>query len=159
MSSPHQEAGRPKIEVGWKEFVEFVDWGTRVKTKIDTGARTSALDVSSYELHDDGQGGQIAELHMAIDSRFPERKLVVRTPVIKMVVVSNSTALREERPLIEANMRLGPIVKPVRLTVTDRTGMRFRMILGRKALEGDFIVDVSRKYLLKHFTNIKEPRQ
>jgi hypothetical protein len=27
--------------------------------------------------------------------------------------------------------------------------MRFRMLLGRKALEGDFVVDVSRKYLHK----------
>jgi hypothetical protein len=34
------------------------------------------------------------------------------------------------------------------MTVTNRAGMRFRMILGRKALEGDFVVDVSRKYVL-----------
>jgi hypothetical protein len=39
--------------------------------------------------------------------------------------------------------------KRILLSLTDRSGMLFRMILGRKALEGDFLVDVSRKYLLR----------
>jgi hypothetical protein len=34
------------------------------------------------------------------------------------------------------------------LTVTSRAGMRCPMLLGREALEGMFVVDVSRKYLL-----------
>ena len=53
------------------------------------------------------------------------------------------------RPLIETALRLGPVCKRVLLTVTNRAGMRFPMILGRKALEGDFVVDVSQKYLLR----------
>jgi hypothetical protein len=69
--------------------------------------------------------------------------------VLGTVVVANSSGMRELRPLIEANLQVGPVTKRVRLTVTNRAGMRFPMILGRKALEGDFVVDVSRKYLLK----------
>jgi hypothetical protein len=44
---------------------------------------------------------------------------------------------------------IGPKVKRIRLTVANRAGMLHRMILGRLALAGDFVVDVSRKYLLK----------
>jgi len=66
-----------------------------------------------------------------------------------MIVVSNSSGICEERPLIETKIRLGRVIKQVRLTVTNRATMRFPVILGRKALEGDFLVDVSRKNLLR----------
>jgi len=144
---------RGPLVIGWKEYVDFVAWGIRrVKVKIDTGARTSALDVTSYDLREvDGQG-LVAELRLALHRRHPKRLTSVRAPVLAMVVISNSSGIREQRPLIETELRLGPVIKRVQLTVTNRAGMLFRMILGRKALEGDFIVDVSRKYLLKSQT-------
>jgi hypothetical protein len=136
--------------IGWKEYVEFVDWKVRrVKAKIDTGARTSALGVLSYELQENGSQGLTATLKVALDPKHPEvmRELVV--PVLGMIVVSNSAGMREQRPLVETTIRLGAVTKCVRLTITNRSGMRFRMILGRKALEGDFVVDVAKKYLLR----------
>ena len=73
----------------------------------------------------------------------------MEAPVLRMVVVSNSAGMREQRPLVETEVRLGPVSKRIALTVTNRAGMLFPVILGRKALEGDFLVDVSRKYVLK----------
>ncbi|OAI48113.1 hypothetical protein AYO44_07945 [Planctomycetaceae bacterium SCGC AG-212-F19] len=141
--------GRPVV-IGWKERMDFPDWGIRrVKVKIDTGARTSALDVTSYELRTVAGRGLIAELRVALHRRRPHRVKIIEVPVLKMIVVSNSSGMREQRPLIETTVRLGPITKSVRLTVTNRAGMRFPVILGRKALEDDFLVDVSRKYLLR----------
>lgn len=145
------EPNRPLV-IGWKEYVDFPDWNIgRVKVKIDTGARTSALDAVGYELREEGEGGLVAELRLALDRRRPERLTVVRTPVLQMVVVSNSSGIRERRPLIETTIRLGPVSKRVLVTVANRSGMLFRMILGRKALEHDFIVDVSKKYLMRAY--------
>lgn len=147
---PTETRCTPPYSVGWKEYIDFPEWGIqRVKAKIDTGARTSALDVVTYELRETPGGGLLAVLRLALDRRRPQEHRVVEVPVLRMVVVSNSSGMREQRPLIETTVRLGPVVKPVRLSVTNRSGMRFRMILGRKALEGDFLVDVSRKYLMK----------
>ena len=64
--------------------------------------------------------------------------------------VRNTGGIREERPVVETAVRLGPIHKRIRITITNRSSMRYRMILGREALNGDFLVDVSRKYLLKN---------
>lgn len=134
--------------IGWKEYVDFVDWGLpHVKAKVDTGARTSALGVDSYALIEDASG-LVAELRLSLYRRHPERTAVVRVPVLTMVEVCNTSGCREARPLIETRLRLGPVVKRVLMTVTSRAGMLMPMILGRKALEGDFIVDVSKKYLL-----------
>ncbi|MBY0524371.1 MAG: RimK/LysX family protein [Gemmataceae bacterium] len=143
----HKKRSRPLV-IGWKEFVDFPDWALRhVKVKVDTGARTSALGVVSYELSHVSGAGMVAELRLALHRRWPEKQAVVRTPVLKMVVVTNSAGMREQRPLIETRLRLGGVTKLIRLTVTNRSIMRFPIILGRTALEDDFLVDVSRKYL------------
>lgn len=139
------------LMIGWKEFIEFPEWGLRrVKAKIDTGARTSALGVLRYEIARTEAAGLVAELHLALYRKHPERVQVVAVPVLDMVMVRNTSGRYEQRPLIETSVRLGPLTKRVRFTVTDRSGMCFPMILGRKALEGDFLVDVSRKYVLGH---------
>lgn len=140
----------PPVLVGWKEYVDFPDWGiSHVKAKIDTGARTSALDVASYELREVAGGGFVAELRLALNRKHPEQLTVIHAPVLTMISVSNSSGIREHRPLIETTVRIGPVTKCLRFTVTNRANMRFRMILGRKALEHYFIVDVSRKYVLQ----------
>jgi hypothetical protein len=65
-----------------------------------------------------------------------------------MVRVRSSSGKQEVRPLIEAVVRLGPVTRRIRLTLTDRSSMRCRMLLGRQALAGQFLVDVRSKDLL-----------
>src|SRR5438105_3752135 len=124
--------------IGWKEYGDFVDWRIRrVKIKIDTGARTSALDVCSYALKPAEDGTLVAELQLQLGHRRPTRMRTVYAPVLKVVEVRNTSGNLEERPVIETRLRLGPVVKSVQLTVTNRSCMLFRMILGRTALDGD----------------------
>jgi hypothetical protein len=138
------------VVIGWKERLEFTEWGLRrIRVKIDTGALTSALDVARYEWGETADGGRRVTMYFALDRRHPERLTCVQAPVLKTVVVRNTAGTREERPLIETAVRLGPVHKRIRLTIADRSSMRYRMILGREALAGSFVVDVSRTYLLR----------
>jgi hypothetical protein len=135
--------------IGWKEYVDFPAWGIRrVKVKIDTGARTSALGVQSYELISE-EGGVFAQLRFAPRRKHPAKVVLVRAPVLRMVVVRNSAGMREQRPLVETEVCLGPVIRQVLFTVTYRPGLLFPALLGRKALEGMFVVDVHRKYVWK----------
>lgn len=144
-----QGAGRP-VRIGWKEYVELPEWNLRrIRAKVDTGARTSVLDVAGYDLIDVPGGGQVARLRLALSRRHPERVTVVEAAVLCLVVVRNTGGTPEVRPLLETTLRLGPVCKRIRLTVTNRAPMRFRMLLGRLTLAGDFVVDVSQKYLLR----------
>jgi len=138
------------LVIGWKEYAALPDWDVRrLKVKVDTGARTSALDAVSYDLEEVAGVGLVARLRLALDRKHPDRLTVVQAPVVKMIVVRSSTGMSEQRPVVETRVRLGPWCKPVRLSVTNRAGMLFRVILGRKALAGEFVVDVSKKYLLR----------
>lgn len=137
--------------IGWKEYADLPDLGIqRVKVKVDSGARTSTLHIRAcrvLEVLPDGT--EQVELTLDPWRRYPERTVTVRARVLRYTQVTDSGGHRELRPVIETELVLGPVRKRILVTLTDRSGMLFRMILGRKALEWDFHVDVSRKYLLR----------
>ena len=54
----------------------------------------------------------------------------------------------EERFVIETPLQLGGELWPVELTLTSRDDMRFRLLIGRTAIRGRFLVDASRSYLV-----------
>jgi hypothetical protein len=138
---------RKLVHIGWKEYVDLPVWGIqRLKAKIDTGARTSALDTKRYVLQQTPKGLMV-ELHLPLGPKHPQREVVVEAPVLRFIAVRNSGGMSELRPLIEAVLQLGPVTKRIKVTLTNRARMRFRLLLGRKALEDDFLVDVSRTYV------------
>lgn len=141
------------VRVGWKEYLDLPGLGLhRIKAKMDTGARTSALHVLAVTVLERLPDGTAeVELSLAPDRRHPERRRTARARLLGHLRVTDSGGHPEVRPLIETELVLGPVRKPIALTLTDRAGMLFRMIVGRKALEGDFLVDVAHKYLLRRW--------
>lgn len=139
----------PPLVIGWKERVALPELGIpSLKAKIDTGARTSALHVAALRVLAEGDEGEAElEVTLAPNRRRPDRLVRARVHQIARVRVTDSGGHPELRPVIETDLVLGPVRRRVRLTLTDRSTMLFRMILGRKAIEGRFLVDVSRKYL------------
>jgi hypothetical protein len=139
--------------VGWKEYLDLPELGIlRLKAKVDTGARTSTLHVDRMEVLDVfPDGSEWVEISLRPDRRRPEHQVTARVKVLRRMRVTDSGGHPEVRPVIETEMVLGPVRKRILLTLADRSGMLFRMILGRKALEGDFRVDVASKYRLRRW--------
>ncbi len=140
---------RSGVLIGWKEYVALPELGiAALKAKADTGARTSSLHVAEIRTLAQLPGGQ-ADLELVLEPsrRRPERRVTARVRQLARIAVTDSGGHREVRPVIETLVVLGPVAKRIRVTLTDRATMLFRMILGRKALEGDFVVDVACKYL------------
>lgn len=136
-----------QVLIGWKEYVDFPDWKLRhVRAKVDTGARTSALDTHKYELHYHPDGSLHARLWLWM-RRGRLRPRVIDVPVLGFALVRSSNGAREKRPLIETTLSLGGVRKLVHFTLASRTTMRFRVLLGRTTLAPEFLVDVSQQYL------------
>jgi hypothetical protein len=146
--------------VGWKEYLDLPALGVfRLKAKVDTGARTSTLHVDSLRVLEVlPDGSERVEIDLRPDRRRPDWRVVAEARVLRRIRVVDSGGHPEVRPVIATELALGPVRKTILVTLTDRSGMLFRMILGRKALEGDFRVDVSRKYLLRKW-HPRRPRR
>lgn len=146
--------------VGWKEYLDLPELGVfRMKTKVDTGARTSTLHVDSLRVLDVlPDGSERVALDFRPDRRRTDWRVQAEVRVLRRMRVVDSGGHPELRPVIETEMVLGPVRKRILVTLTDRSGMLFRMILGRKALEGDFRVDVAGKYLLRKWHSRRSRR-
>ena len=138
-----------KSIIGWREWVELPELGIkRIKAKIDTGARTSVLDVADCELVKvDDQ--MVARFILYYGSRKKPREKRCQARLVEHREVTNSGGYVEDRVVISTPIRIGNILKEVEITLTSRTGMKFRMLLGRTTLRDDFIIDLSRSYLAK----------
>lgn len=138
--------------IGWKEYVALPELGLPLlKAKVDTGARTSSLHVTEIRtlrtVGGDPDGEADLEIALAPDRRHPERVVTARVRQLARIRVTDSGGHSDIRPVIETDLVLGPVRKRIRITLADRSTMLFRMILGRKTLEGDFLIDVASKYL------------
>lgn len=145
--APSEGSGNPVL-IGWKEFLDLPELGlTGFKAKVDTGARTSALHVSNLVIgtrHPDGTADLAFDIPLR---RGPSHVVHATATMLREVKVTDSGGTSEVRPVIRTEMVLGAVRKPILITLTDRTGRLFRMLIGRKALEGDFVIDVAQKYL------------
>jgi hypothetical protein len=136
------------LVIGWKERIDFPDWGvSRVRAKMDSGARTSAIDAVVREIREQN-GFRIAVLVVAFFRRTVAKFRLVEAPLVKTSRVRHTGGEVTERHVIETTLRLGPIVKKIHLSIADRGRMLAPVLLGRLALAGDFLVDVGRKYVL-----------
>ncbi len=136
------------LVIGRRERVDFPEWEVfRARVKIDTGARTSAIDAAIRELRANPDGSRTVVLDLAMSRRPTANVKRIEALLVKTVRVRCSSGETTERFVIETSMRLGPVCKRVRFTIADRRRMLVPVILGRSALAGDFLVDVSRKYI------------
>ena len=138
---------RKKKIVGWREWVRLPGLAIpRVKAKLDTGARTSALHAFKITpFSKDGAAYVRFIVHPLQRRRTPEIGCVAL--VIDHRNVMDSGGRIEERYVIRTDVKLGKSLWPIELTLTNRDQMGFRMLLGRQALRRRYVVDPSRSYI------------
>lgn len=137
-------AEHPKKRVlGRVERVDLPDWGLRgVRARVDTGARSCALHVENLRHLSGGRVG--FDVHVGETGGF--RHVPIEARVHRSSVVRSTSGSAERRVFVRTTLRIGSIEREVQLSLANRGHMRFPMLLGRSALRGAFLVDVSRVY-------------
>ena len=134
--------------IGWREWLSLPELGIpQIKAKVDTGARTSALH-ACYVKPFRKRGVRMVRFGIHPLQRRKDVIIDCTATVIDRRDVTDSGGHREMRYVIETLATLGNVTWRVELTLTNRDTMRFRMLLGRTAMEERFVVVPSASYLL-----------
>lgn len=142
------ELSPPPLVLGWREWVSLPALGIdRIKAKIDTGARTSALHAFEIEELTDGEKPRLRfKIHPI--QRDNETVTECVADVVDQRIVSDSGGHREKRWVIRTDIVIGAHTWPAEMTLTSRDDMLFRMLLGRTAMVGRAMVNPARSYLV-----------
>lgn len=142
------EQVRDKMPLGWREWVALPDFDiSRLKAKVDTGARTSCLHTFRTEPYtgDDGQRRVRFWVHPVQNDLH--QVVECDAAILDERNVSDSGGHKELRLVIETRLTIGGEEWPIEMTLTNRDSMRFRMLLGRTAMAGRAFVVPECSYL------------
>lgn len=135
------------IHVGWREWLALPELGLpAIKAKIDTGAKTSALHAFYTKAYKQ-KGIDMVEFGIHPIQSNIELEVICHAPIKDCREISDSGGHKEMRYVIESNLVIGDHQWPIELTLTNRDTMRFRMLLGRRAMEQRIVVEPGSSFL------------
>ncbi len=135
-----------KPVLGWREWVCLPDLGVElIKAKVDTGARSSSLHAVDIE-HFVRNHLPWVRFVVLPWQRSGLDPVATEAPLHDTRHIRSSSGESTERPVITTTLRIGDRHYPTELTLTDRSEMGFRMLLGREAIRARYLVDSGRSY-------------
>lgn len=136
------------IIIGWREYASLPELDIeRVKVKIDTGARSSALH--AFNIQERSQNGkQIISFQVHPQQRDSHTTITTEAELLEYRQIRNSGGKAQLRPVIKTNIQVGAEIWTIELSLTNRDVMGFRMLLGRQGVRNKFLVDPGRSFLL-----------
>lgn len=134
--------------VGWREWVGLPELGApRIKAKIDTGAKTSAIHAFRVQVVKRG-GVEYAEFYLHPNQQRKKPEIFCSAPVIDRRSIKSSSGQVEKRLIIRTRLSIGGREFPIDLSLANRDSMGFRLLLGRDVLRKKFLINPGASFLL-----------
>jgi len=133
--------------IGRLEVVDLPVWNVeQIEAKIDTGAFSSSLHCHNIEeFNKDDQKWVRFNL---LDPEHPSyNDRLFSLPVHDIREVKSSNGQTEVRVFVHTKIRFFSDDFEIELSLTDRSEMKYPLLIGRKFLKKKFLVDVAKKHL------------
>jgi len=133
--APRAAGAERKTVIGTIEDVILLPWEVKLPARVDTGAAKSSLDARELKVEGDMVEFKLVPKYGGLQLRLPVIEWRhIRTP-----------AGRERRPVVELEICLGAKRIRTKVNLTDRSMVKYPLILGRSFLREDYVVDVKRR--------------
>jgi hypothetical protein len=136
-----------KIIIGRKEKACFPDLNIdKIDVKIDSGAYSCSIDCShiSEVYHNNHRVLEVVFLQHH-DEKFTNEKLYFKEFSQKKVTSSSGNS--QVRYIIDLKIKLFGKDYTAPFSLTNRSGLKTPILIGRKLLNRNFLIDTSKKYL------------
>lgn len=131
---------REKIIIGWKEWCSLPLLGIGpIEAKIDTGAATSAIHARVLDILEKDHK-KVIKFIVFTHNKF-NKDILCEAPFVDYKYIMSSNGMKEQRYVIKTQVSLGKIFFETAITLTDRSPLRYPMLLGRMALKRKFLID------------------
>ena len=144
--------------LGSEEWCQLEELGIpAVKARVDSGAKTSSIQANKIKIFSkDLEEWVRFEVNPIQDNR--SISILCQSKLVDIRNVKSSLGISEERPVIKTNVKIGGRSFEIEVTLANRDSMEYRMILGREALNGRYVIDSSKGFCQGEFSGeqIKE---
>ena len=134
-----------KPVIGRSEKIGLPQFGLKnVEAKIDTGAYGCSMHCSLINVVTENGKKMLKVIPLRYTDK-PYRGEAFLFPYSEKKKIKNSFGKVEERYVVKTQVRIFGRDILTEFSLTDRTNMKFSILLGRKFLKSNFVVDVSLK--------------
>ena len=141
VASPGAAAEKPQI-LGWVEYALVSDGLVRFKAKLDTGAKSSSIHAEDVEVFKKGGRDWV---RFTVHTRR-DKTLRFERPVHRWVRIRRAGAKKVKRAVVLLDICLGTRYRRAQVNLTDRGGMNYALLIGRRFMGREIMVDSSRQF-------------
>jgi hypothetical protein len=134
--------------IGLREWINLPELGmVGLRAKIDTGASTSTLHASDI-VPFERDGTRWVRFTAHLGTLVQRRHANCEAPMVTVKTIKSSNGQAQTRYVIRTQLALGDRLWPVDFTLACRKTMRYRVLLGAKALiDGQLVVNPALSYV------------
>ena len=129
--------------LGWREWVFLPSYNDfKLKAKIDTGARTSAIHATNIQIYRKNSS-EMVKFQIYQSKSF----LDIDTELISYKKIKSSFGQTETRPTVHMKIQIGAEIWLTEITLAQRAKLTYPMLIGRNTLNKRHIIHSHRSYL------------
>ncbi|MEJ2673446.1 MAG: RimK/LysX family protein [Deltaproteobacteria bacterium] len=136
-------AAQEKTVVGWIEKVRLYPGNFLVHAKLDSGAEYCSLDAQNLQVL--ARHGQ-KWVRFEVGEKREDKQITLERPLLRWAPIKRHNQKPARRPVIRLGVCLGRIYKETEVNLVNRENYQYRMLIGRKFMQGAVIIDPSARY-------------
>lgn len=132
-----------KEVVGWVENAKVYPGGVEIKSKIDSGAKTSSLNCQCITPIKRNNEDWVS---FSVKNSRGEIAMIEK-PVLRIAKIRRFFGKTQERFVVKLGICLGSVYREEEVTLMDRSGFNYQMLIGRNFTHDDFLIDPGKTFL------------